>query len=163
MFANASKNFMVPFDSRRSYCRGRADHLRRAAGLLNLFQADFEKWCASTVILRVNWPVPSIFSPAPSFFTTPSSAEAGRHREHVAFQLFQLAQVDDGELLLEDVGETALGQAAMQRHLAAFETALLAETGAGALAFGAARGGLAVSRAHAAADALARLLSGGGL
>jgi hypothetical protein len=44
-----------------------------SAGLLNLFRADFEKMCASTVIFLVNWPVPSTFSPSPSFLITPSS------------------------------------------------------------------------------------------
>src|ERR1035438_5601383 len=83
---------------------------------------------------------------------------AGRHqaieREGIAFELFQVAHIDDGEMLLEDVGETALRQAAMQRHLAALETALLRKTRDGALTFGAARRVLTRARTHATADAL---------
>src|SRR5208283_4974441 len=80
----------------------------------------------------------------------------------IAFQLLQFSQVDDGPLLLENVGKPAFGQAAVQGHLAAFEPALLAEAGAGMLALGAARRSLAVSRAHAAANALAAFLLSGG-
>ena len=60
--------------------------------------------------------------------------------------------------VLEDVGESALRQAAVQRHLAALESALLAETGAGVLAFVPACRGLAVPRPHAAADPLTLFL-----
>src|SRR6201999_900524 len=70
--------------------------------------------------------------------------------ERIAFQLIQGSQVDDRKLLLENVVEAALGQAAVQRHLAAFETALLAETRAGMLALVAARAGFSVPRTHAA-------------
>src|SRR5947209_11422865 len=67
------------------------------------------------------------------------------HVEGIALEVIQASQVHDGELLLENVGESALGKTAVQRHLAALESALLAEAGAGALSLAAARGGLAVS------------------
>src|SRR5204862_5223178 len=54
------------------------------------------------------------------------------------------------------VAEAALGQPAMQRHLATFE-ALDAHTGARGLALAAAPAGLAGARADAAADAEALL------
>src|SRR5262249_24926255 len=50
--------------------------------------------------------------------------------KRVAFQLLEAPQIDDGELLLENVGKSALGKPAMQGHLAAFKSAFLAETGA---------------------------------
>src|SRR5262245_6614553 len=74
--------------------------------------------------------------------------------ETVAFQFFQPAQVHDCVLLFEDVGEAALGQAAVNRHLAALKAALLGETGAGVLPLVPARGGFPHARAHAAPDAL---------
>ena len=52
--------------------------------------------------------------------------------------------------------EAALGQAAVERHLAALE-AVDGDAGARLLALDAAAGGLALARADAAADALARL------
>src|SRR5262249_31108966 len=82
--------------------------------------------------------------------------------EGIAFQLLDPAQIEDGVLLLKDIRKTALGQAAMQRHLAAFKSALLAESSAGPLSLAAAGGGLAVARAHAAPDALAHVLLPGG-
>ena len=43
--------------------------------------------------------------------------------EGIALELIEALQVDDGEFLAEDVGESALRQAAVQRHLAAFKSA----------------------------------------
>src|SRR5262249_22093050 len=77
----------------------------------------------------------------------------------------ELARVDRGldaaeihlvELLGEDVVEAALGQAAMQRHLAALE-ALDAHARARRLALAAAAAGLARARADAAPDAVPML------
>jgi hypothetical protein len=51
-----------------------------------------------------------------------------------------------------------LGKAAMQRHLAAFETAHDAVAGNGSRALGAAAGILAAAGAHALSDALLLLL-----
>ena len=66
----------------------------------------------------------------------------------------QLLQIHDVEFLAEDVGEAALGHAAMQWHLAAFKAAHHARTAARTLAFVSAGRGLAHARTHAAADAL---------
>src|SRR5947209_916405 len=64
----------------------------------------------------------------------------------------QPVQVDFGELDPEDVGESALRQAPMQRHLAALES-LDAHAGARGLALAAATRLLALAGADAAADA----------
>src|SRR5262249_23081819 len=77
--------------------------------------------------------------------------------KRVAFQAVQPPQIDDGILLLENVGEAALGQTPVQRHLAALESAHHAVAGDGPRAFRAAPAGLAESRAHAAPDALLRV------
>ena len=63
-------------------------------------------------------------------------------------------QAHDIEFLAENVGEAALGHAAVQRHLAAFKAAHHARTAARALAFVAAGGSLAHAGTHAAAHAL---------
>src|SRR6185312_1977754 len=63
------------------------------------------------------------------------------------------ADIDDLVFDAEQVLEAALGQAAMQRHLAALE-ALDAHAGARLLAFDAAAGGLVEARADAAAEPL---------
>src|SRR5271170_1652866 len=63
-------------------------------------------------------------------------------------------QIHDVEFFAEDVGETALGHAAMERHLAAFKATHHARTAARTLAFVSAGGGFAHAGTHAAADAL---------
>src|SRR5581483_4194307 len=65
-----------------------------------------------------------------------------------------LFQVHDVIFLTENVGEAALRQAAMQRHLAAFKSTHHARTTARTLALMAAGRSLAHARAHAASDAL---------
>ena len=81
-------------------------------------RADFENTCASTLILRVRTPPPRTFRPVAQFLHDAALEQAVR-RERVAFQLLQLPQVDDGEFLLEDVGEAAFraagGEAASGR------------------------------------------------
>src|SRR6266446_6893717 len=74
--------------------------------------------------------------------------------ERVAFQNVQAPQIDDGILFLENVGEAALGQPAVQRHLAAFESAHDTVTGNRARALVPAARGLADPRSHAPAHAL---------
>ena len=65
------------------------------------------------------------------------------------------------EMLLEiGVVEAALGQAAMERHLAALE-AVEGDAGARRLALAAAAAGLALARADAAADALGAVMRAG--
>src|SRR5438105_3526460 len=78
-----------------------------------------------------------------------------RFRRKGAFTEFRQAlEIHDGVLLAEDIGEAALGDAAMQRHLPAFKAAHHARAGARTLAFVAAGGSLAHAAAHAASYAL---------
>src|SRR5262245_12552877 len=73
--------------------------------------------------------------------------------ERIAVEDVQSSQVNDGILLLENVGEPALGEAAVQRHLATFEPAHHAVARNRPRAFVPAPGRLAAPRSHAAADA----------
>jgi hypothetical protein len=66
----------------------------------------------------------------------------------------QAVEVHDVIFLAENVGESALRNTAVERHLAAFKSADQARAGARPLAFVAAGGGLAHARTHAASDAL---------
>src|SRR5215470_14834173 len=69
--------------------------------------------------------------------------------------LAEVAEVHREGLATKRVLEAALGQAALHRHLPAFETdAGAVVAGTGLLALHALAGGLAMARAHAAADAL---------
>src|SRR5205823_5412663 len=78
-----------------------------------------------------------------------------RFRRKGAFAEFRQAlEIHDGILLAENIGEAALGDTAMQRHLPAFKAAHHARAGAGTLAFVAAGGSLAHAAAHAASYAL---------
>src|SRR5436309_3777246 len=69
-------------------------------------------------------------------------------------ETLEVRDVHHGVLLLEDVGEAALREAAVQRHLAAFESAHAREAGARLLPLFAGAGGLAVARSRTAAHAL---------
>src|SRR5476651_940595 len=69
-------------------------------------------------------------------------------------------EIDFGEFEPENIGEAALGQTPMQRHLAAFK-ALDAHAGARGLALAAAAGGLALAGANATADPHALLARAG--
>src|SRR5580693_1742821 len=66
----------------------------------------------------------------------------------------QLFQIHDVEFFAEDVGETALGHAAMERHLAAFKATHHARTAARTLALVSAGRSFAHAGTHTAADAL---------
>src|ERR1700722_15631442 len=74
--------------------------------------------------------------------------------ERVAFQLLQPAHIHGGILVAENVGKPALGQTAMERHLAALETAHDAVAGNGSRALCPSAGILAASGSHALSDAL---------
>ena len=70
-------------------------------------------------------------------------------------KIVEFTHVEDTEFVAEVVVvETALGKAAVKRHLATFETDTSAGTGAGLLALVAFAGGLAVTGAFAATKAL---------
>src|SRR5882672_2051287 len=75
-------------------------------------------------------------------------------------RLLNPVEIDLDEIEPDDVVEAALGQAAMQRHLAALE-ALDAHAGARGLALAATAGGLALAGADATADAHALLARAG--
>src|SRR6185503_2629247 len=62
--------------------------------------------------------------------------------ERIALEEIQMAQVHDREFLAEDIRESALGQAPVQRHLAAFKSAHSRITRDGLGALGAAAGKL---------------------
>src|SRR5690349_6577251 len=78
-----------------------------------------------------------------------------RHRRALLEQLLELIEVHDVVLGAEDVGEAALRHAPVQRHLAAFEAALVLPARARLRALVTASRGLAVARTRTAADALA--------
>src|SRR5262249_43360873 len=86
----------------------------------------------------------------------------GRRRVELAGvdRLLHAAEIHLVHALAEDVGEAALGQAAMDGHLPALE-ALDGDARARGLALAAAPAGLALAGADAAADALARLARAG--
>ena len=68
---------------------GLADHLRLAAGRLDLLLAPISrKLCACTVIARVNSPVPRTFRPSFNFLITPS-CDQRVGVERIAFELVQ--------------------------------------------------------------------------
>src|ERR1035438_2671539 len=91
-----------------------------------------------------------------------TASDQAVHREGIAFQLFQILEVDDRVLLLENIGETALRQTAVQRHLAAFKSAHDAVAGDGTRALVTAGRSLAPAGTHTAADALFPVLLPGG-
>jgi len=67
-------------------------------------------------------------------------------------------QIDHRELLAEDVGESALGDAPHERHLSALETEAAGIAATGFLAFFAASRRFAQTRARPAPDALGLVL-----
>ena len=78
--------------------------------------------------------------------TTPAALSAARSIS-VAFMRLQVADAHLGDIVARGRLEAALGQAAMQRHLAALEADLVEAAGARALALVAAARGLAPARA----------------
>src|SRR5437016_3399014 len=66
----------------------------------------------------------------------------------------KLVKIHDVKFFAKDVGEAALGHAAMERHLAAFKSAHHARATARTLTFVSAGRGLAHAGTHAAADTL---------
>src|ERR1035437_902169 len=156
MFAKASRNLViVPFDYRRSLAG--ADRLGRSAGFLDLLHRRLGKMVGLHRYFARQLPRAQDLQTVTQLLDD-AQLEQAVGVERIAFQFLQLSEFDNGVMLFEDVRESALGQPAVNRHLAAFETALLAEPRAGALTLRATRRGLAMSRAHATADALAGLL-----
>src|SRR5438105_5766282 len=77
-------------------------------------------------------------------------------------QAREIRQPHFGSVVARARNEAALGETALQRHLAAFEADLVEAARARVLTLVAASGGLAESRADAAADAAARLVAARG-
>src|ERR1039457_6650501 len=134
-----------------------ADHLRRASGLLDFLQCRLGKLVGFHRDSARQLTGTEDLQPFAQLLHY-SELDEAVNREGIAFELLQAPQIDYGVLLLKDVRESALGQPAVQRHLAAFETALLAEAGARTLSLAASGRGLAMSRAHAPPDAFEALL-----
>ena len=111
--------------------------------------------------LRVSSPVLMTLTVLTSSRTRPACFSVSRSTSSVPRRC-KLAERDLGVVLQQRRLEAALGQAALQRHLAAFEADLVVAAGARLLALVATAGGLAQARADAAADAAARLLAAGG-
>src|SRR5579862_95609 len=132
---------------------GRADHFGRSPGSLDFFQRRLRKDVRGDLNLTGQLPGAQDLD-AVAQFLDHTQFDKAVGVEALAIQLLQPPQIHDSVLFLENVGEAALGQAPVYWHLAAFEPALLAETGTGVLAFAAARRGLAAPRSHAAPDAL---------
>src|SRR5580658_6193545 len=78
--------------------------------------------------------------------------------ESVAAQLFEPTQIDDRVFLSKNIGESALGETAMQRHLAALKSPHAGITGDRFRAFCSAPRIFTAARAHALADALILVL-----
>src|SRR5882724_7681727 len=119
-FAIASKNFMV-----RSLLlgrRGRADHFGRSASRLYLLHGRLGKYMSRHVDGPLQLTRPEHFQ-AIAQFSHFAQLRQTIGIERVASQNVQPSQIDDGILFLENVGEAALGQPAVQRHLATFESA----------------------------------------
>src|SRR4051812_32482508 len=119
-FAIASNSFMYrsPLLRRSSL----ADHLGAAAGGLNLLHRGLRK--------QVSRDVNGALELAPGQHLQ-TRAQLPHHAqlhqtvgtERVAFETFEMAEVHDGVLFLENISKSTLRQTAVQRHLAAFKSA----------------------------------------
>src|SRR5208283_5067261 len=104
----------IPSVSRRLLAN-RADHLRRPSGLLDLIQRRLRK------LVGLHRDLARQLAGAENLESFPQLLDdAQLHQaigvEGIALEFFQTPQVDDSELLLEDVGESALGKPAVERH-----------------------------------------------
>src|ERR1700690_755392 len=159
MFAKASKNlFMLDSLPMAQAARPAShhglllDHLGASSGGLDLLQRGLREQ------VRLHQQRPRHVAGTQPFqavaeLLDDAQLDQNCGRELVAFQRAKASHVDDRVFLLEDVREPTLGKAAVQRHLAALEPALLPETGDRLLALLPAAGGLAAPAAHAAAHA----------
>ena len=137
---------------------GRED-FDRAAGLFHRGDRRFRSADRPrSVSLALSSPLPSSRTPSLARRSTPALTSAAASIWPPASSLpasiaaCDAAEIDLVELEREAILEAALGQAAMQRHLAAFE-AVDGDAGARVLALAAAAAGLALAGADAAADA----------
>ena len=133
------------------------NHFRGAARSLNLFQGGFGKQMSLHQDFSLQFArsqdLEAVFQPADH-----AQFQQFARIEGIAFETIQMAQIDDGELFAEDVGKSALGQAPVQRHLAAFKSTHPRVSGNGLGALGAAAGKFSAARSHALADTLVLVL-----
>ena len=127
----ASKNlFMVPLrlPALTASAATRLINYSRAAGRFDLLRrADLEKAWAVTVNARGSARPCRESSDRRFELLDDAELPSGVSESNVSpSSSFQAAQIDDRVLLLENVGESALRQTAVQRHLAAFKSAHLA-------------------------------------
>src|SRR6202034_2474435 len=136
-------------------------HARLPAGLLDLFRSRLRENMRLNVDTARDLARTEHLEPIAQLVDNAARDQAV-HRKGVAFQLFQILQIHDRVLLLENIGKTALRQTAVQRHLAAFEAAhdAVARNGARALVTAGRR--LAPAGTHTAADAFFPVLLPGG-
>src|SRR5258708_2574282 len=139
--------------ARGSILRLTPNHGSTPAGLLNLLQGRFRKHVRRNRDLARQFARSQNLQPRAQLLDhTQLQQTAGI--ELVAFQLLQTAHIHDGVFFPENVGETALRQAPVQRHLAAFKPAHDAIAGNGPGALRATAGILAAAGAHALPDPL---------
>src|SRR5580693_9228554 len=130
--------------------RGGPDYTGLAAGFLDLLRRRLRKNVRFDVDAARDFTGPEDLETVAELIDN-AALDQAVHGERVAFQFFQILEVDDRILLLEDIGKSALRQTAVQRHLAAFESAHDAVTGNGARALVTARRRFAPAGTHTAA------------
>ncbi len=116
--------------------------------------AEAENLCAETVRAFCILPSPRILT-GPVLAGQPQRRERLRRDRGAGLEAIEVAEVHDVVLDPKDVGEAALGQPPVERHLAALEASLVPVAGPRLLSLVAAARGLAVAASRAAADALA--------
>src|SRR5579862_4196692 len=160
--AIASKNFMAYFSTLLGFFTfnwpvigpdADRNHFRLAARRLNLFQGRLRKNVGLHVDLALELACPQNLQ-AMLDLTDDSQFQQLCGIEGIAFQALQSRHVDDGVFLAENVGESALGKTAMQRHLAALKPAHARVAGNRFGTLGSAAGVFSTARSHALADAL---------
>ena len=159
-----------PGDSRRLFARFPLGQPRISTvppAFSTAATADFDAPCTESVTLALSSPAPRSRTPSlarrkiPAFTKAAASILARQIEPPGVDRLLETSEIDLVELERElNVAEAALGQAAMQRHLAALE-ALDAHARSRGLALAAASAGLALAGADTAADALSRLARAG--
>src|SRR5579864_8827409 len=155
--ATASKNFICAYLDPQRASRLASDYFSTSPSLLDFIQSRFRKY------MRMDCKLPGHISRSEHFQSGPQLLDHAELQqtariESIAFQRFQAPDIYDSVFLAKNIFETALGQAAMQRHLAAFEPAHYAVAGNGPGTLGAAPGILATAGAHALPNPLPLLL-----
>jgi len=117
-------------------------------------RADLENFVAETLSFLESSPSPRTFYSVVRALDQAGLTKHGLIDRSAVVEPLQIGDVHHGIVFLEDIGEAALRQTAMQRHLAAFKTALAAVARAGLLSLLATARRLAMSRSRSTADTL---------